>query len=328
MRAFMIAGLLGLSVSLATCAKPSQRATGTTESGSFVVHNQPALAGQAATCAAARQKTFIVTTREVTLDLGMGMRFDAWTYNGTVPGPPLEACAGDEITITVENHATTSHGLDSHALRIDMRRFDPVPPGGSKVIRKTVETPGVYMYHCASGPVTDIHIKNGLYGAMIVYPRTETLRPARELVVVESAIFGVPDESHVIRGTDPERARRNDPSLMLFNGRLEHAPLPVRPGDLVRAYVVNVGPGMAAIHVMGTLLDTVYDGASPMHDVQTYGVAPGSGAIVEFRIPEAGVYGLVDHDHLAYVPYGMVLSFDATGGLSGHSNHEVSGEDQ
>jgi hypothetical protein len=100
---------------------------------------------------------------------------------------------------------------------------------------------------------------------------------------------------------------------MMFNGRLEHTALVVNPGDLVRAYVVNVGPGVSAIHVMGTILETVYDGGSTVRNVQTYGVAPGSGAIVEFRIPEAGMFGLVDHDRLSYVPYGMVLAFNATG---------------
>jgi hypothetical protein len=45
------------------------------------------------------------------------------------------------VTITTVNHANTSHGLDSHALRIDMRRFDPVPPGKTLMIRKTVEKP-------------------------------------------------------------------------------------------------------------------------------------------------------------------------------------------
>ena len=41
---------------------------------------------------------------------------------------------------------------------------------------------------------------------------------------------------------------------------------------------------------MGTILDTVTDGASVMRDVQTYGVPAGSGAIVEFRIPEPGMF--------------------------------------
>jgi hypothetical protein len=38
-------------------------------------------------------------------------------------------------------------------------------------------------------------------------------------------------------------------------------------------------------------------------------VPAGSGAFVEFRIPEAGMYGLVDDDRLAYLPYGMVIPF-------------------
>ena len=50
-----------------------------------------------------------------------------------------------------------------------------------------------------------------------------------------------------------------------------------------------------------------------MRNVQTYGIPAGSGAIVEFRIPEPGMYGLVDHDRLSYLPYGMVLTFDAGG---------------
>jgi hypothetical protein len=60
-------------------------------------------------------------------------------------------------------------------------------------------------------------------------------------------------------------------------------------------------------------VETVTDGASVMRDVQTYGVPAGSGAIVEFRIPEPGMYGLVDHDRLAYLPYGMVIPFVTPG---------------
>jgi len=294
---------------MAACTS-TQGATMPVASTPFVAAGVPRLAGQVATCAAPRDKTFSLEAREVELDLGIGTRFVAWTYNGSIPGPTLEACDGDRITIAVANHGEVFHGLDSHALRTDMMQFGPVAPGMTMSVTHQVTTPGVFMYHCAAGPVTDIHIKSGLYGAMIVYPRHEALRPARELVVVESGIFGTANDDGVIPGTDPDRARRNDPALMLFNGRLEHAPLPVNVGDLVRAYVVNVGPGTAAMHVMGTILDTVYDGASQARDVQTYGVAAGSGAMIEFRIPQPGMYGLVDHDRLAYLPYGMVLSFD------------------
>lgn len=311
MRIRLLWPALALSVMAGGCATP-QGATTTGENGPFTAPDLPKLAGQIATCAGPREKTFTLEAREATIDLGMGIRFNAWTYNGQLPGPALEACEGDHVKIVLTNHASTSHGLDSHALRTDMMHFGPVAPAMTLTIEKTVDTPGAFMYHCASGPVTDLHIKSGLNGAMIVYPRSQPLRPARELVVVESGVYGDRDASGVIPGTDPVRVQKNDPALMMFNGRLEHTALSVKPGDLVRAYIVNVGPGASAIHVMGTILDTVYDGASTARNVQTYGVPPGSGAIVEFRIPEAGMYGLVDHDRLSYVPFGMVLAFNAT----------------
>jgi len=298
---------------LSTACTGAFGATTDAATGPFKDPGLPRMNGQMATCGGPRQKAFTLDAREVQIDLGMGLRFAAWTYNGELPGPVLEACEGDEVTITLTNHGGTSHGLDSHAFRLDTMQFGPVAPGQSMKIATHVDTPGVFMYHCAAGPVTDLHIKSGLHGAMIVYPRTRMLRRARELVVVESGIFGERDKTGLIPGTDPKLALKNDPALMLFNGRLSHEPLLVEPGELVRAFFVNIGPGMSAVHVMGTILDTVYDGASVMHDVQTYAVPAGSGAVVEFRIPQEGMYGLVDHDRLAYLPYGMVIPFATPG---------------
>jgi nitrite reductase (NO-forming) len=272
----------------------------------------PLLAGQQATCAGSHQKRFALDVRETTVDLGKGIRFAAWTFGGQLPGPTIEACEGDEVTITVANHGSALHGLDSHALRTGVSHFGPVEPSATLTIHQVVDTPGAYMYHCAAGAMTDTHIKRGMAGAMIVYPRAERLRPARELVVVQSAVYGEPDASGFIAGGEAGRAMlKNDPSFMMFNGRLTHQALTVEPGDLLRVYFINVGPGTSAVHVMGTILDRVTDGARHTENVQTYGVPAGSGAIVEFKIPEAGMFGLVDHDRLGYLPMGLMLGFAA-----------------
>ena len=84
----------------------------------------------------------------------------------------------------------TSHGLDTHAFMIDARQYGPTAPGKTLTLSAPTITPGVFMYHCAAGPVTDLHIKSGIHGAMIVYPRAERLRAAREIVIVEHAVFG------------------------------------------------------------------------------------------------------------------------------------------
>src|SRR6266568_3564095 len=171
--------------------------------GPLTTKNMPAVAGQQKTCAGPREKTFNLEVIETSgIDLGMGTTFAAWTYDGRLPGPTIEVCEGDTVTINVHNKGTTSHGLDTHALQIDARKFGPVAPGKTLTITQIAGTPGVFMYHCAAGPVTDFHIKSGIHGAMIVYPRQAQLRPAREIVVVEDAVFGVRDAAGHISGTE------------------------------------------------------------------------------------------------------------------------------
>ena len=283
-------------------------------SGALTTKNMDAVHGQKTTCGGPAEKIFNIDVIEHNVDLGMGTSFAAWTYNGRIPAPTLEACEGDKVTINVTNKGTTAHGLDTHAMKIDARHYGPVLPGKTMTMVKTVDTPGVFMYHCASGPVTDFHIKSGIHGAMIVYPRNEQFRPAREIVVVEDAIYGTRDAEGFIPGTDPAKAQKNDQTYSMFNGRLANAAVRVNPGDLVRMYFVNVGPGISSAHVIGTVLDRVYDGKIPVYGVQTYAVPAGSGAILEFYIPEEGVFPFVDHDKLAYLPSGLALAF-ATGDI-------------
>ena len=289
---------------------PAATQNAVTSGPPLATRNMPPVVGQQKTCAAARDKTIDVDVVETTgVDLGMGLTFAAWTYNGRLPGPTIEACEGDTVTIHVHNKGTTSHGLDTHAFKIDARKYGPTPPGTTLTISKTVETPGVYMYHCSAGPVTDLHIKSGIHGAMIVYPRNEPLRPAREIVVVEDAVYGTPNAQGFIPGTDPARTAKNDEQFSMFNGRLDNEPVGVNVGDLVRMYFVNVGPGVSSAHVIGSIFDRVYAGAPAVQNVQTFAVPAGSGAIFEFYVPEAGVFPFVDHDKLAFLPYGFALAF-------------------
>jgi len=270
-----------------------------------------ALRGQRAVCAGPSEKVFNLTVRELAVDLGMSTTFNAWTFDGRLPGPTLEVCVGDRVTINLSNQDTVAHGLDTHALTIDARKFGPTSPGTTLTITGTAGTPGAFMYHCASASATDVHIKSGLYGAMIVHRRTPLPPASRELVVVESAVFGERSADGVIAGTDSSRTLRNDATFRFFNGRLEHDALLVSAGERVRVYFVNVGPGVSALHVIGSMLDAVIDGADTRRNVQTYGVAPGSGAIVDFTIPEPGEFLLVDHGQLGYVPTGLALRFTA-----------------
>src|SRR5215813_4586750 len=285
MKNALIAAIFCALFGLSACSSEKTKAAAT-GAGPLTTKNIEAVKGQKATCAGPAVKTFNIELVEKNVDLGMGTSFAAWTYNGRIPAPVIEACQGDKVIINMNNKGTTAHGFDTHAMKIDARHYSAVAPGKTMTIEKEVDTPGVFMYHCASGPVTDIHIKSGIHGAMIVYPRGEQLRPAREIVVVQDAVFGIRDEKGFIAGTDPAKTLKNDQTFSMFNGRLDNDAVRVNAGDLVRMYFVNVGPGVSAAHVIGSVLDRVYEGKTVISGVQTYAVPAGSGVLLEFYIPE------------------------------------------
>ena len=148
------AGAAVLLGALAAACAPHRRSA--EPSQPFVAPDLPRINGQIATCAGPHDKSFTLEARETTVDLGLGFRLNAWTYDGQVPGPVLEACEGDTVKITMTNRANTSHGLDSHALSTDMMRFGPVAPGRSLTIGQAVGTPGVFMYHCSGTAIPPV----------------------------------------------------------------------------------------------------------------------------------------------------------------------------
>src|SRR6516164_6813750 len=123
--------VVGIVVAMAGCSgvqPPTMQMRAGTRSGPLTTRNMDAVKGQKATCGGAAEKTFNIDVIEQNVELGMGTSFAAWTYNGRIPAPTLEACEGDKVTINVTNKGTTAHGLDSPALKDDDDRQDSRHP--------------------------------------------------------------------------------------------------------------------------------------------------------------------------------------------------------
>ena len=111
---------------------------------------------------------------------------------------------------------------------------------------------------------------------------------------------------------DGDRVRAKAPTYTVFNGRyngLVDKPLPAKPGERVRLFVMNVGPSnTSSFHVVGTIFDRVWIDGNPdnqFRGMQTVLLGSSGGAIVEFMIPEAGSYVMVDH-HFANASQGAI----------------------
>jgi nitrite reductase (NO-forming) len=150
-----------------------------------------------------------------------------------------------------------------------------------------------------------------------------------EYAILQSEFYTKPDpETRKVDGVplyvlDGARVRSKAPTYTVFNGRYNgfvDKPLPAKPGERVRLFVMNVGPSnTSSFHVVGTIFDRVWMDGNPdnqLRGMQTVLLGSSSGAIVEFVIPEAGNYVMVDH-HFANASQGAIGIIAAGGAPEG-----------
>lgn len=78
--------------------------------------------------ARAEQRNFTIPVQQKTVDIGSGLKYDAWTYGGKVPGPILRVRQGDKVHIHLVNDMEIAHGIDIHAAAIaPSKHFAPIP---------------------------------------------------------------------------------------------------------------------------------------------------------------------------------------------------------
>ena len=126
-----------------------------------------------------RQFTLIVEENQKIPVTYEGHILDAWTFNGTIPGPTIRVTEGDLVRIRVinSNENSNPHSLHTHSIHyakndgVSMGGYPggAISPGRSFTYEFVAQPYGVYPYHCHVDPIAD-HINRGLYGMMIIDP--------------------------------------------------------------------------------------------------------------------------------------------------------------
>ncbi len=291
----------------AQTAAPGPQITGT------VAKANPAALEPAGTDAT---KQLSLEALNATVEIGGGVQYNAWTFEGSVPAPVIHLRQGDMVDFTLKNSGTAGHSIDFHAAQIAWDvNYKTILPGETFGFKWQALLPGVFMYHCGTAPVLH-HIANGMYGAIVVDPETP-LPPATEYLLVESEFYAKAGANNTWDG-DMDKMKAARPDLLAFNGKAfqyRDNPLPAKVGERIRIYVVNAGPTLfSAFHVIGALFDRVLIDGNPenvLHGVQTYTVPPGGASTFELVIPNAGKYPFVTHS-FAYTELGAVGLLDVT----------------
>lgn len=263
-------------------------------------------------------KEFVVNSEDKIVEVGRGINYAAWTFNGTVPGPALRAVQGDTIHVTVTNEGAMTHSVDFHSAEVAPENgYVNVAPGDVFEWEFTANYPGAFMVHCGTAP-TLMHIAAGMYLPMIVDPAEGGFEPATEIVISQSEFYTMEGEDGI---HETDSAALFGPTmshnLMAFNGHASQyvdEPIQVPVGELVRIYFVNMGPNhWSSFHIVGAIFSHAYFNANPnnsLEGLQALTVGPGDGAAFECIFPEPGDYIGVNHS-FGHAQHGAMAFFRA-----------------
>ena len=275
--------------------------------GKTITATQPAYDARVAPATDPATREFVIPITHDTIEIANGVKYEGWTFGGTVPGPVIRVREGDRVRITVVNKSPMPHSIDFHAARIPANvAYRMINPGDSLSFEFTAQDPGAYMVHCGTPPIT-MHVMQGMYFAIIVDPKNGWGTKAdKEFVLVQSEFYTTKDSvSGAVTPSWPAAMAKNA-SYVVFNGRAgqyKDAPLAVDVGDRVRFFVVNAGPSFDSdFHIVGAVFDRVYPDGNPDHaleKVHTYLVPAGGGAVFETVFDKdasgEGLYPFVTH---------------------------------
>jgi manganese oxidase len=259
--------------------------------------------------------------------------FPGWTFNGTIPGPTLRMTEGDIVNIKVVNSPQSEkhHSLHMHSIhKPDMDgTVGPaasIAPGDSFTYTFVAGPSGLYPYHCHVNPIQD-HINRGLYGVMIIDPKTPR-PPANEMVMMMNSYdLGLNQEmqptaqiptaeeaNHImyppienedgeemteeeIEEARPELEVERDNEIYTVNGKaFEYAnnPIPLQLGEPVRIYLLSMTEfdPVNNLHLHSTMFNYTASGTDNSAPIETDIVTLGQGdrGIIEFTPQNTGMH--------------------------------------
>lgn len=160
------------------------------------------------------------------VELEPGKVVEAWTYNGSIPGPTIRANVGDRLIIHFTNNLPEATTIHSHGIRLPIA-MDGVPgysqseveKGGTFTYDYVVPDAGLFWYHPHVNAAAQVG--NGLYGPLLVKDPAENVGATDELLIVLSDI-GLDEHDHLDdpnSGGTTGMAFGREGNIVLVNGR-------------------------------------------------------------------------------------------------------------
>ncbi len=168
-----------------------------------------------------------------------------WTYNGTIPGPLIDAHIGDKLIVHFKNSLLEPTTIHWHGVRVPatmdgtLAMQEPIQPGASFDYAFTLKDAGLFWFHPHIR--SDVQVNKGLYGVLRVRGEVEPAADQEKILVLDD-IKLKPDGAIPDYLDDTSKMMGRGGNTILLNGTVS-ATLRFRPNATVRLRLVNVANG-------------------------------------------------------------------------------------
>ncbi len=247
-------------------------------------------------------KVFKLVAEPVKRKIAPFKTIDAWGYNGSCPGPTIQAQQGDRVRVIFTNHLPESTSLHWHGLELPIAQDGvpwisqkPVAPGETYTYEFTVHQEGTFFYH-AHGAMQEMI---GQIGFFIAHPE-KSYRPHAD------HDYGVIlQEWAVLPNNSVPNTAAMEYNWLTFNGLSAPAitPMLARLGSRVRLRIVNIGMDHHPIHLHGHqfVMTGTEGGRAPessWYPMNTVLVGVAQARVVEFEAKYPGAWMV--HCHMPH----------------------------
>ena len=171
-----------------------------------------------------------------------------FTFNGRLPGPLLEARAGDEVTIRFDNALGEATNLHFHGLHIPPTGtgdniFLHIEPGTTFTYNFALppdHAAGLFWYHPHLHGATARQLSRGLAGPFVIRGEIDTVpevAAANEQIMLLQD-FELDSRGNVIEPSVPERMHGREGSIVTAGGAINPT-IPIQQNGLLRLRLVN-----------------------------------------------------------------------------------------
>ncbi len=183
-------------------------------------------------------KEFHLTAEHLKREFLPDVWIDVWGYNGSMPGPTIEAVEGDKVRIIVHNKLPESTVMHWHGLEVPIAMDgvpgvtqEPIRPGESFTYEFTLKQNGTFFYHTHGAMQEGM----GMVGLFIIHPKYAYNPP------VDKDFALVLQEWAILPGATVPNTMSMEFNIFTVNGRAAPyiTPLVIKQGERVRIRLLN-----------------------------------------------------------------------------------------